>query len=166
MQVAIKLAKGNHKKASRNRSCQNRSIWRYRINGYERHRPVYLYQRWAFRNFYSPQYCGQPKRLRNCGLKKVAELRFRTFKICRPQFRHFLQSPTSRKGPNQKKHFNLNLSPPQKKNWFSIPCIVYGAIFFNISIIQHPQANDGQLFPFRCKIVQTYWHQSGKVSDQ
>jgi hypothetical protein len=28
-----------------------------------------------------PQYCGVPNRLRNCGLKKVAELRLRTFKI-------------------------------------------------------------------------------------
>ncbi len=33
----------------------------------------------------TPQYCGQPNRLRSCGLKKVAELRLRTFKIWLPQ---------------------------------------------------------------------------------
>ncbi len=42
-----------------------------------------------------PQYCGIPNRLRNCGLKKVAELRLRTFKIWLPQFRNFLHSPAS-----------------------------------------------------------------------
>jgi hypothetical protein len=34
------------------------------------------------------QYCGQPNRLRSWELKKVAELRFRTFKIWLPQFRN------------------------------------------------------------------------------
>jgi hypothetical protein len=39
-----------------------------------------------------PQYCGLPNRLRNCGLKKVAELRLRTFKF---DFRNSLQSLAS-----------------------------------------------------------------------
>ncbi len=43
----------------------------------------------------TPQYCGQPNRLRNCGLKKVAELRLRTFKIWLPQFRNSQQFPAS-----------------------------------------------------------------------
>ncbi len=42
-------------------------------------------QRWAsailVRTSAIPQYCGQPNRLRNCRLKKVAELRLRNFKI-------------------------------------------------------------------------------------
>ncbi len=37
----------------------------------------------------TPQYCGQPNRLRSCGLKKVAELWLRTFKIWLPQFATF-----------------------------------------------------------------------------
>jgi hypothetical protein len=57
------------------------------------------YQRWAsailVRTSAIPQYCGQPKRLRNCGLKKVAELRLRTFKIWLPQFRNSLPSLAS-----------------------------------------------------------------------
>ncbi len=43
----------------------------------------------------TPQYCGLPNRLRSCGLKKVAELRLRTFKSWLPQFRNFQQSPAS-----------------------------------------------------------------------
>jgi hypothetical protein len=43
----------------------------------------------------SPQYRGQPYWLRSCGLKKVAELRLRTFKIWLPQFRNFPQSAAS-----------------------------------------------------------------------
>jgi hypothetical protein len=43
------------------------------------------YQRWAsailVRTSAIPQYCGLPNRLRNCGLKKVAELPLRTFTI-------------------------------------------------------------------------------------
>jgi hypothetical protein len=46
---------------------------------------LYVLQRWAsailVRTSAIPQYCGQLNRLRNCGLKKVAELRLRTFKI-------------------------------------------------------------------------------------
>ncbi len=42
-------------------------------------------QSWAsaiqVRTSATPQYCGQPNRLRSCGLKKVAELRLLTFKI-------------------------------------------------------------------------------------
>jgi hypothetical protein len=43
----------------------------------------------------TPQYCGQPNRLQSCGLKKVAELRLRTFTIWLPQFRNFPQSPAN-----------------------------------------------------------------------
>jgi hypothetical protein len=42
-------------------------------------------QRWAsailVRTSAIPQYCGLLNRLRNCGIKKVAELQLRTFKI-------------------------------------------------------------------------------------
>jgi hypothetical protein len=52
-------------------------------------------QRWAsailVRPSAIPQYCGQSKRLRNCGLKKVAELRLRTFKIWLPQIDGLLE---------------------------------------------------------------------------
>ncbi len=60
---------------------------------------LHCYQRWAtaiwVRTSATPQYCGQPNRLRSCGLKKVAELWLRTFKIWLPQFRNFPQSPAS-----------------------------------------------------------------------
>jgi hypothetical protein len=42
----------------------------------------------------TPQYCGQPYWLRSW-LKKVVELRLRTFKLWLPQFRNFPQSPAS-----------------------------------------------------------------------
>ncbi len=41
------------------------------------------------------QYCGQPNRLRSCGLKKVAELLLQTFKIWPPQFSNSPQSPAN-----------------------------------------------------------------------
>ncbi len=41
------------------------------------------------------QYCGQPNRLLSCGLKKVAGLRLRTFKIWLPQFCNSQQSPAN-----------------------------------------------------------------------
>ncbi len=51
-----------------------------------------VYQRWAsaiwIRTSATPQYCGQPNRLRSCGIKKVAELWLPTFKIWLPQFRN------------------------------------------------------------------------------
>jgi hypothetical protein len=58
-----------------------------------------VFQRWAsailVRTSAIPQYCGLTIRLRNCGLKKVAELRLRTFKIWLPKCRNSLQSPAS-----------------------------------------------------------------------
>ncbi len=59
----------------------------------------FFHQRWEsailVRNSAISQYCGQPKRLRNCGLKKVSELWLRTFNIWLPQFRNSLQSSAS-----------------------------------------------------------------------
>ncbi len=43
----------------------------------------------------SPQYCGTLNQWRSCGLKKIAELRLRTFKILLPQFRNSPQSTAS-----------------------------------------------------------------------
>jgi hypothetical protein len=58
-----------------------------------------LNQRWAsatlVRTSAIPQYCRQPNWLRNCGLKKVAEMRLRTFKIGLTQFRNSLPSMSS-----------------------------------------------------------------------
>ncbi len=58
---------------------------------------VYLSSAILVRTSAIPQYCGQPKRLRNCGLKKVAVLRLLTFNIWLPQFRNSPQSPAGSK---------------------------------------------------------------------
>ncbi len=83
---------------------------------------VYCHQRWAsailVRTSAIPQYCGQAIRLRNCGLKKVAKLRFPTFKIWLSQchsspasFTTVLSSPFSSAQDGFKKQPTIFLEP-------------------------------------------------------